>query len=711
MPKAKDSKSKAKGAPAAKKTAKKKSEKKPEAVSLERAGTVNDKIDLSPSEAEKEIRALEKEIRHHQYQYYVKNLPTISDLKFDQMFRRLQDLEKAFPDLMDPASPTLSVGSDLDKDFQKFTHRLPVLSLENTYSEEELLDWIQKTDPEALYSLEWKIDGASIMLYYENGILSNGVTRGTGGVGDDVTDNIRTIRSIPLRLEESVTVYLRGEVYMTYKDFEDFNESSEGRYANPRNLSSGSLKQKNSSDVAKRPLRIFTYDAFFPEAKVRFQTHSEIMKKVEELKFPVPPDTVLVKGTQISEAIRKFKKKKESVGFPTDGLVVKLNDLSTRQALGYTSHSPRWARAFKFDAMMKESKIVGIDYAVGRTGKITPRAEIEPISLAGTTVTFATLHNQDYINELGIGIGAIVRVSKRGEIIPAVEEVVTPGEKVFQIPRSCPSCGTKTEKREDSVDAFCPNPDCPDRVKNGIIFFSSRKQMDIEGLGEKQVEFLYDKKYIKDIADLYELQKKKDSLMEEEGFGEKSVSIILNGIENSKKKDFKFVLSSLGLREVGPKVSELLIEHGYESMDSIIKAVQKENSAESLMEIPGIGPSTVAALVESFTDKKVIKLVERLKSAGLKMKADPIQKADKQPFLGQIWCVSGSFENFQPREKAMDLVVYYGGRKVSSISSKTTHLLAGPGAGSKVDKAKELGVAIVSEEEFLETLKKNGIKY
>ncbi len=659
--------------------------------------------------AEKEMRSLEEKIRHHQYLYYVKNKPEISDYDFDHIFKRLQALEATFPDLADPASPTLSVGSDLDKDFQKFNHKLPVLSLENTYNETELLEWVQKTDPEGEYSLEWKIDGASLMLYYENGILTNGVTRGTGGIGDDVTENIRTIRSIPLRLAEPISVYLRGEVYMTFSDFDEFNEAYEGKYANPRNLSSGSLKQKNSSEVAKRPLRIFVYDAFFPGSKSKFKTHADMMKKATDLKFPLPPDTVLIRGSEVSAAIKDFKKKKEKVGFPTDGLVIKLNDLAKRESLGYTSHSPRWARAFKFDAVMKESKIVGIDYAVGRTGKITPRAQIEPINLAGTTVTYATLHNQDYIDELGVGIGAIVRISKRGEIIPAVEEVVTPGKEVFKIPLRCPCCNTKTEKKEDSVDYFCPNPDCPDRVKNGIIFYCSRKQMDIEGLGEKQVEFLYDKGYIKNLADLYVLKKHKDKLMSEEGFGEKSVSIILNGIEGSKNKDFRFVLASLGLREIGPKVSELLIEHGYDSMDSILAAAKSKKKSESLMEIPGIGPSTVEAIIENFTDKRILSLIQKLKKAGLKMKADPIQKSDKQPFAGQIWCVSGSFENFHPRDKAMDLVVYYGGKKVGAISTKTTHLLAGPGAGSKLDKAQELGVTVVTEAEFLSLLSDNGI--
>lgn len=410
-------------------------------------------------------------------------------------------------------------------------------------------------------------------------------------------------------------------------------------------------------------------------------------------------------GSKIAKIIQEFKKQKDSLGFPTDGLVIKLNDISKRDALGYTSHSPRWARAYKFDAIMKESKIVDITYAVGRTGKITPRAEIEPVNLAGTTVTFATLHNQDYIDELGVGIGAIVRVAKRGEIIPAVEEVVTPGKDVFKIPDRCPSCNTQTIKKESLVDLFCPNPDCPDRVKNGIIFYCQRKQMDIEGLGDKQIEFLYDHDYIKSIADLYDLKDQKEKLMEEEGFGEKSVNIILKGIEQSKQKDFRFLLPSLGLSELGHKVTELLIEHGIDSMNEILSIAKDQKKIESLLEIPGIGPSTIQAFQENFSDQRVLKLIERLKKADLKMKADPVKVADQQPFVGQSWCVTGSFENFQPRDKAMDLIVYYGGRKVSAVSSKTTHLLAGPGAGSKLEKANELGITVYDEKQFLDLLK------
>ncbi|HNB99392.1 MAG TPA: NAD-dependent DNA ligase LigA, partial [Leptospiraceae bacterium] len=441
------------------------------------------------SKIEKEIRDLEDKIRYHQHLYYVKNKPEISDKEFDLLFKKLQKLEAENPELASPNSPTQIVGSDLDNEFEKVTHKIPVLSLENTYNINELTEWITKTDTEGEYSVEWKIDGASIVLYYEKGKLDKAVTRGTGGIGDDVTANIRTIKNIPLILKDPVTIYVRGEVHMGFKDFEEFNEESGGKYANPRNLAAGSIKHKNSSQTAKRPLKILTYDGYFPEGYGKIKTHAEMLKFMKNQNLPVSEDSIIVKAKDVIKKVEEFKKKKDNLDFPTDGLVIKLNSLAKRDQLGATQHSPRWARAYKFDALMKESTILKIDFAVGRTGKITPRAEIEPVQLAGTTVKFATLHNQDYIDELGIGIGAKVLVAKRGEIIPAVEEVIEKGPSgIFKLPSKCPCCGTKLGKVDDSVDLFCPNKKCPDREKNNLIFFCQKKQMDIEGLGEKQIQ-------------------------------------------------------------------------------------------------------------------------------------------------------------------------------------------------------------------------------
>ena len=661
---------------------------------------------------EKEIRELEAKVRYHQNLYYVKNKPEISDKEFDLLFKKLQKLEADYPEFASPNSPTQVIGSDLDNEFEKVTHKIPVLSLENTYNVNELSEWITKTDTEGEYSVEWKIDGASIVLYYEEGKLDKVVSRGTGGVGDDITANIRTIKNIPLVLKDPVTIYVRGEVYMGYKDFEAFNEENGGKYANPRNTAAGSIKHKNSSQTAKRPLKVFTYDGYFPEGYGKIKTHEEMLKFMKTQKLPVSEDSLIVKAKDVLKRVEEFKNRKDTLDFPTDGLVIKLNSLSKRDALGATAHSPRWARAYKFDALMKESTIIKIDFAVGRTGKITPRAEIEPVNLAGTTVKFATLHNQDYIDELGVGIGARVLVAKRGEIIPAVEEVVEKGPYgIFKLPTKCPCCGTKLGKVDDSVDLFCPNKKCPDREKNNLIFFCQKKQMDIEGLGEKQIQNLYDLGFIKSIPDLYNLQQRAEELKEIEGFGKKSVDIILKGIEASKQKDFKVLLPSLGFSEVGHKVTELLIESGYDDVDKIINLVKSKTAKEELMEIHGLGPRTVESILVVFTDKQVLALIDSLKKLGLNFKGKQTLKSEKQPFLDQSWCVTGSFQNFQPRDKAMDLIVHHGGRKVTSVSSKTTHLLAGEGAGSKMEKALELGVKVVSEEEFLQILKQEGIGF
>jgi DNA ligase (NAD+) len=662
------------------------------------------------SKIEKEILSLEAEIRFHQDLYYVKNKPTISDFEFDLLFKKLQTLEEKYPEFASINSPTKIVGSDLDNSFEKFTHKIPVLSLTNTYNSGELSEWLLKTGIDEEYSLEWKIDGASIVLYYENGKLEKAVTRGSGGVGDDVTENIRTIKNIPLILKEKITMYLRGEVYMGFTDFEKFNNLHDGKYANPRNLSAGSIKHKHSSQVSKRPLKIFTYDGFFPDGYGKIKTHAEMLDFMRAQNLPVSADTINLKGKDIVKKIDEFKLKKETLDFPTDGLVIKLNRFDLRDNLGNTAHSPRYARAFKFDALMKESTIINIDFAIGRTGKITPRAEIEPVSLAGTTVRFATLHNQDYINELGVGIGARVLVAKRGEIIPAVEEVIESGKQgVFQLPNNCPCCGTVLFNVDDSVDKFCLNLECPDREKNLLIFFSARKQMDIEGLGEKQIENLYDLGFIKKIPDLYTLNKRKTELEVLEGFGKKSVGIILEGIEKSKQKDLLLLLPSLGFSEIGHKVTELLIEHGFDSIEKIIDIAKSKTASEELLNIHGFGERIVESFIKTFKDKSVLKTISSLQKLGLNFSAKKKEKSDQQIFLNQSWCVTGTFEKFQPREKAMDLIVFHGGKKVSSISSKTTHLLAGENAGSKLEKATELGIEIVRELDFLTLLKKNNI--
>ncbi|MCX7999446.1 MAG: NAD-dependent DNA ligase LigA, partial [Leptospiraceae bacterium] len=450
---------------------------------------------------------------------------------------------------------------------------------------------------------------------------------------------------------------------------------------------------------------------YIEDKDFQLQTHEEVIELLKDLRFPISEDIEFVTGKNLEKTIEKFRKKKDSLSFPIDGLVIKLNDLKLREELGATSHSPRWARALKFEALMKESKIINIEVTTGRTGKITPRAEIEPIKLAGTTVRYATLHNQDYIDELGIGIGAIVMVAKRGEIIPAVEEVVTPPEKVYKIPETCTSCGTKLVKIEDSVDFFCLNQNCPARILARLIFFCQKKQMDIEGLGEKQIETFYKLGYIKNIPDIYKLHQYKEEIQKLEGFGEKSVRIILNGIEKSKSKNLKTLLPALGFSEIGHKVTEILIENGYTTIDSLIRIAQSPNARESLISIHGLGEKTVEAILETFRNPENLQLIQELKLLGLNFTYQTLNLNQPKIFEGETWCVTGSFQNFQPRDKAMDLVVLFGGKKVSSVSKATTHLLAGEGAGSKLEKAKKLGVKIITEQEFLERLPKNYKEY
>lgn len=686
---------------------KKKSSKPIKAISSTKESSKTEKIQV-------EMKLLENEIKSHQYFYYLENSARISDKEFDNLFQKLKKLEAKYPDFASEDSPTKLVGSDISNssDFEKVKHKIPVLSLENTYNTEELLDWIQKTGPDQIYSVEWKIDGASIVLYYEKGILKRAVTRGTGGVGDDITDNIKTVQNVPHELRSKIDLYVRGEVFMSFEDFEQFNEDFGGKYANPRNLTSGSIKHKYASEVAKRPLQIYTYDVYFPNGRKQIHTHEQALQLIKDEGLPLSPDTEFISASDMEKQINRLKKKKDKMPFPIDGLVIKMNHLSTRDSLGETSHSPRWARAFKFDAMIQESIIEEIIPQVGRTGKITPRAKIKPVQLAGTTVNYATLHNQDYITQLGVGIGAKVKISKRGEIIPAVEEVVEPGlNGIYILPKKCPACYSKLQKVDESVDLFCINTSCPERMKHTIEFFCQKKQMDIDGLGERQIEIFFDKKWIQKIPDLYNLSKYKTEMESMEGFGEKSVSLILNGIEKSKLKSLRILLPSLGLHELGHKVTELLIENGYESIEAIIELAKKKDALDNLNSMHGIGPRTAEAIVKQLNDPSVLDMIQKLKNSGLNFQAEMIEKSDIRIFEGQAWCVTGSFEYFQPRDKAMDLIVRHGGRKVTSISSKTTHLLYGEGAGSKLSKAEDLGIQLVNEKEFIDLLKNDSIPY
>ncbi len=661
---------------------------------------------------EKRMRKLADEIRKHQYLYYVKNKPEIPDRDFDHILVELQQLEADHPDLADPDSPSRIVGSDLDSEFPKFTHTIPVLSLSNTYSTEEALEWAEKIADAHTSDIgvQWKVDGASLVVYYEDGRLVRAVTRGTGQVGDEVTNNALTIRNIPHQLREKVTVAVRGEVYMTFADFEEFNEALGWIYANPRNLAAGTLKHKKSSEVAKRPLRWMPFDGHLPATVMKnrkIRRDRDILKYLEKLGLPVSADNKFVKPSQLRKTITEFAAQKDGVPMPVDGLVLKVDDLEVRERLGFTANNPRWATSLKFEPEIGETAVREIQVQTGRTGRVTPRAKLDPLKLAGTTVTYATLHNADYVEKLGVRIGSRVKVSKRGEIIPAVEEVVDPGDgPAYKFPTKCPTCSTKLNRDEDAVDWMCPNPECDAKMLNRLIFFAGRKQMDIAGLGEKVVTILYEKGFIRRIPDIYQLHKQREQLEELEGFGKKSVQVLLDGIEASKQREFRYVLPALGLREVGTHVTGILLTEGYDSVEKIIKLAKSKDGEEILKNMDGIGPRIVEAVTEQFRDKQVQQLIKDLKKAGLTLAAPERAAGTDLPqiFEGQSWCVTGSFTNFRPRDLAMEEVRNRGGRIVTGVSSKTSHLLAGEGAGSKLEKAEKLGVTVVSEDEFLKML-------
>ncbi|HMX56913.1 MAG TPA: NAD-dependent DNA ligase LigA [Leptospiraceae bacterium] len=653
------------------------------------------------SQAEARMRKLEAEIRRHQNLYYVQHKPLISDRQFDRLLEELSSLEKENPGLASPDSPTRLVGSDLDNSFPKFKHTIPVLSLANTYSTEEAVAWAEKTcEKKETILIEWKVDGATLVLYYEKGKLERAVTRGTGQVGDVVTENARTIRSIPDRLSEEIDLTVRGEAYMNFDEFDAFNEQQGNIYANPRNLVSGSLKHKKSRETALRPIRWVAFEAYFAKDE-KLKTDSSQLDRLSQLGLPVF-ESHTVSSSGLAAKIELLSKKVKKLNFPVDGLVLKVDDLNLRRDLGYTSASPRWATALKFEPELAQTTVEEIEVFTGRTGRVTPRARLVPVKLAGTTVTYATLHNADYIEKLGVRVGSTVKISKRGEIIPAVEEVVDQGKgPPFSFPKKCPSCGSKLVRGEEAADWLCPNEECDEKLMNAIVFFCQRKQMDIAGLGERNVEILFRKGFVKTIPDLYRLGERKEELEAMEGFGSKSVQIILEGIEASKKQEYRRVLYSLGLREIGPSVTDILLDHGLHSIDDLINAARAKGAVEALQEIHGIGPSTAEAIVEQLNDKRVLAMIDSLRQAGLQF-SQKIEKSNlQQIFEGQTWCVTGSFENFKPRDLAMAEVKKRGGKVVSGVSKKTSHLLAGEGAGSKLEQAEKFGTTIVSEEEFL----------
>jgi DNA ligase (NAD+) len=677
-----------------------------------------------------EVMQLSSRLRDYQKAYYVDNRPLVSDLEYDRLFDRLGNLEKEYPQFRFPDSPTQRVGSDLSSDFPEVVHSIPVLSLDKAYSNEAVLSWVaksqQKMQQDLSYVIEEKIDGISMVLYYEKGLLVKAVTRGNGTVGNDVTANVKTIASIPLRLPYPDTLAVRGEVYLQKADFLKLNKSMEIPYANPRNLAAGTIRRIKSSEVAKVPLQMFVYEGFWEEARP-FDDHVRILSKLKEYGFRVNPAIALFCKTK-EEAEKRLEEAslegqggsfsdipafiqartdgRNALGYEIDGLVVKVNELAIRELFGYTAHHPRWAIAYKFESPQAVTVVQKIDIQVGRTGRVTPVARVKPVLIGGSTVSNVTLHNQDYIDMLELAIGDTVEISKRGDVIPAVERVIEKnetGEAIWKMQETCPSCQTPLVK--NGAHTFCPNPLCPDQVKGRVAFFIGKAQMDIESFGPETASALLEKGLLKDVDDIYTIDYRKE-LSDTPGFGAKKIQAIIDGVQKSKEQPFRRVLVSLGISEFGKKAADVLIASGITSMDELL-AIARNEDLEKLVAIKQVGEKTARLLVDSLNDPAMQRRIEALRNAGLCFEeSEEKENTLEQVFAGQIWCVTGSFEHFNPRTLALEEIEKRGGRTVSAITGKTTHLLAGSGAGSKLTKAENLSILIVNEDAFLDLLAK-----
>lgn len=664
---------------------------------------------MNKEEAKRKITALTEELNQHNYRYYVLSSPTISDEEYDRMLKELEKLEGQFPELKNPSSPTQRVGSDINQEFKQAAHQYPMLSLGNTYSEQELQDFykrIQKviSDP-VEFTCEYKYDGASISLTYENGRLTRAVTRGDGNKGDIVTENIKTIRSIPLTLQGNdypSFFEIRGEVFMPLDGFNRFNEnrkrSGEEPFANPRNAASGSLKTQNSSIVAKRPLDCFLYHLL--GEGLPYNQHYDNILKAKEWGFKIPDELILCKSLEeVFDFISKATTQRDKLNYEIDGIVVKVNDYRQRERLGTTAKSPRWAIAYKFKAEQVKTRLKSVDFQVGRTGTVTPVANLEPVLLAGTTVKRASLHNADQIDLLDIHTYDHVFVEKGGEIIPkivGIDKEARQGneEKVF-FPDQCPACGTTLQRKEGEAAHICPNQEgCPPQIKGRIKHFISRRAMDI-GAAEATIDQLFKAGLVHDIADLYDLSK--DDVLKLERFAEKSAQNLIDSIEASKSVPFPRVLFALGIPHIGETVAKK-IAAVFGSIDHLMAA-----SYDELIAVDEIGEIIAKSIKKYFQEPRHLQIINRLKEAGVQM-AIKEQPRSSNKLEGKIIVISGSFNKYS-RDELKELITRHGGKNTGSISKNTDFLLAGEGIGpKKLEKVEALNIPIIGEDEFLDMI-------
>ena len=655
-------------------------------------------------EAIERIRELTQILRDANYRYYVLDNPDMQDFEYDRLLRELEELEGEHPELILPDSPTQRVGGQVLSKFEKVSHPVPLMSLQDVFSLDELnafLEKIQDVYPDAAFSVEPKIDGLSVALEYENGVFVRGATRGDGEVGEDVTENLKTIQAIPMTLVGAPKrLIVRGEVFISKKRFEQLNaqQEAEGKplFANPRNAAAGSLRQLDSKIAAKRGLDIYIFNIQLAEGK-EFKTHEETLLYLQDLQFKVIPFRILRNIQDINNYVMDINEHREDLICDIDGAVIKLNDLTLRDTLGATSKFPRWAAAYKYPPEIKPTVVEDIVVQVGRTGVLTPKAVVRPVRLAGTTVTNATLHNQDFISQRDIRIGDTVRIRKAGEIIPEILDVdfsARPADAVpYILPASCPVCGAPTAQDEEGAFLRCTGVECPAQLSRNIAHFVSRDAMDIEGLGSAIVDQLIEKGFVRSPADIFYLTLPQlKSLWQK---GELAAKKLLASIENSKSQDLSRLIYALGIRQVGAKMSKVLASH-FGTMDALMQATQEE-----LTEISDIGEVTAGFIYDWFRQSQSAHMIERLRKASVNFEST--RSVTDTRFAGMTFVLTGALTKFS-RAEATEKIELLGGKAAGSVSKKTSYVVVGENAGSKEQKARELGIPILSEDEFLQMI-------
>jgi DNA ligase (NAD+) len=689
----------------------------------------------------KRIKEIKNSLQKWSYAYYVLNTSIVEDGVYDALFEELLRLETDYPDLQTPDSPTQKIGSDLKNNFKEYSHLLPMLSLDKLYSLELLEKWVQKySQQESLVSVEPKVDGFSCALYYEKGVLVRALSRGNGVVGNDITNNIKTIASLPLSIESELSYVMRGEVFISKKDFLAINNTKEENiYANPRNFAAGVIRRIHSQEVSKVPLKILIYEASCLQDP--FSSHQQMLRFLFENHFPLSNLSFFVNLTSMEEnrnsllfdppindfnydqiyqnqkelptyeysklsfLIDKIMKNRSLIPFDIDGVVLKLNNYKLRDSLGATSHHPKWAMAYKFESPKAISKVLDIKIQVGRTGKITPLALLTPTNVNGSTVSRATLHNQDYINSLELGIGDSVEIAKRGEIIPSIEKVIEKtSPHIYVIPSCCPVC--LTSLKEKGAHLFCPNPDCPSRIKGNLLYFAQTLEM--EGFGESLINLLYDEYHLKSPSCFFTFDY--NELLKKEGFKDKKVSNLKKSLSQVlQKTSFSTLIKALGVPEINEKIISILFEYGYSHFEQLKQINQKENLC-SILEWEQIGEVGANRILEVFRkDSKTMQTLEEL----IKLGFSDAQKQEKNaPLINEslkntVWVITGTLSHFHPRALAMKAIMERAGEVKNTITKDTTHLLVGKNPSSKLEKAKKRGIMTLQEKEFLDLIKES----